>query len=182
MSRTRNISRAGAGQRVRRRIRRQGRGFTLAEGLLASMFVALSVGAVVAAVNTSVRQSQLCGQQTMAQNLARQLMEQIIATPFADPQGRKTLSGQGNNRASFDHVGAFNQYSDTTQSLKDSANQSAGPKNQGLFTRSVSVQYLWGPAAQPGPGDFALVTVTVTTPRGQSHRLTTMLANTNFKP
>ena len=125
----------------------------------------------MAPVAASYRNAQVADEMIQATTLLRQLMEEISAKPFEDPTDRSlTLgpeSGEG-DRSQYDNVDDYNGLADSTAALTlldgTTLNWSGG-----LYERSVSVEYRASPSATvASSGDFAVVTVTVTTPHGQA--------------
>src|ERR1041384_4412592 len=96
------------------------RGFTLAESLLASVVLAIAVVGICGATSASFQQSQALQQRMTAAALGDQLIEEISAKPYLDPTTQQTTQGNAStNRQSYDNIGDYGGYSDTTAALRD---------------------------------------------------------------
>ena len=162
--------------------RRAGRSaFTLAESLLASVVLAVSVIGIAGALMAGYGQTSAQQRYSTAVALARQLLEEIAAKPYLDPTNGSYVLGSAageTTRATFNHVGNYHGYSDTTSSLSALSGQSLSIGN-GTYTRSVAVEYRGTPSGSAvSTGDFALITVTVRTPKNESVVLRRMVSNT----
>ena len=136
---------------------RKTNGFTLIECLLASVILAFSVTAGVYAVSAARQQEVFITEQEVALVLSNNLMQQVVATGYdgVDPA------------ASAD---SFDGYGDAVTSEGDAAAPSAT-----TYGRSVSVQTQAAAGLGLG-GDLRVVTVTVTTPSGQTWQRRRLLA------
>ncbi len=150
--------------------KRRRRGFTLAEGLMASTVLAASVVGIVAPLSASNSQGNVLQQTTIAAELGQQLMEEITSKPVLDPtDGSATLAPAQNetSRALFDNVGDYHNYSDSTAGLTTRSGTAVSLPGAGTFTRNVKVEYRTSPSGSAvSSGDFVLVSVTVTAPGG----------------
>ena len=162
-------------------INRRVRGFTLAETLMAATMLVAVVAAIAAPISASCKQGEAMRDATTAASLARQLLDEIVAKPFLDPQTYTATLGPDsdeNGRAAFDDISDYHGYTDTTQSLQEvdgtAVNWGGGP----VYTRSVSVEFRTAPDSAPATtGNFALVTVTVSTADGQSVKVQRLVTN-----
>ena len=146
------------------------RGFTLAESLLASVVLAIAVVGVCSATTASFQQSDVLRQRMTAAALAGQLMEEIAAKPYLDPITGQTTQGNANstNRSGYDNIGDYGGYSDTSSALLNVQGQAVN-LGTALYRRRVAVQYRATFSGASAPtGDFAVVTVTVTQPSGET--------------
>jgi MSHA pilin protein MshD len=155
------------------------RGFTLAEGLIASVVLAAAVAGIVGPLGASYQQTALGRQRSVAVSLAEQLLEEIIARPFVDPTDGSLSRGPEpgeNGRGNFDNVDDYHGYTDSTATLSAMNGAGLGYSGGQSYTRTVTVQYR---STRSGPevasGDFALVTVTVTAADGQSLALSRLV-------
>jgi hypothetical protein len=103
--------------------------------------------------------------------LARQLMEEIAAKPF----GPSTPIVP---RASITYANQYNGYTDTTAGITTLSGVTLSPGDGRLYTRSVTVANAATPNGSLAPtGDLQRVTVTVTTPSGQTVTLRRLISN-----
>ena len=157
------------------------RGFSVAEGLVASAVLAIAVVGIAGPLTAASQHARVARERTGGLIAARQLMEEISAHPLCNgaptPLG-PTLPAE-NSRAKYDTVGDYNGDHDTTatvQTLDGSAVAAAGTKAV-VYTRDVSVEFkTWDSAAgtfRPSANvtDFAVATVTVTTPHKEVVRV-----------
>lgn len=165
---------------------RRGRpAFTLAESLIASVVLALGVVGLSGTLAGSYQQTTALRQTATAVALGRQLLEEIAAKPLADPTTGSTATGPGpgeTSRALFDNVGDYDRYTDASTAMPTLAGGSVDATGGEVYTRQVSVSLGASPTGDStSPGtDFALVTVTVTTPAGQTVWLSRVVANSTF--
>ena len=159
------------------RIQKSGlrRGFTLAEGLVASVVLAVAVGGIIAPISASYQQTQTVKQSSIAISMAQQLMDEILSKPFADPSDLSTTPGPEADeptRAAYDNIDDYHGYHDSTDSsasdfIKTAAGQTIGWNSTDIYRRSVTVEYRATPAgAAVIAGDYVVVKVTVTMPHG----------------
>jgi prepilin-type N-terminal cleavage/methylation domain-containing protein len=150
----------------------RGRGFTLAESLIATTILAIAVIAMMGPISATYQQTRAGEEASVGASLARQLMDEVCGKPFVDPTDwSRTLGPEVDEagRAAFDNVDDYNGYQDATDNLKAPDGTAVTWTNRGVYRRSVAVEYRSTPAGAAAPkGDFALVTVTVTTPGGQA--------------
>jgi type II secretory pathway pseudopilin PulG len=146
--------------------RRRRPGFHVVEALLASAVLAIAVVGVAGPLAASSEHASAARERAGALALARQLMEQIAARPVCN--GAPTPLGPTlpyeDSPAKYDTIGDFNGYYDTP-----AVSQSTIGTPNGTYTRTVWVQYqtsTFDPSA--AVTDYALVTVTVTTPRKET--------------
>jgi prepilin-type N-terminal cleavage/methylation domain-containing protein len=164
-----------------------GRGFTLAESLVASVVLAIAVVAVAGTL-TATYQSLSAGAGTSeAVAMARQLIEEIAAKPFfvnAPAVDSAGFAGGNLNRATFDTIDDYHGFTDTSSAIKklDGATVATGSSGGGIYTRSVSITtgvrpigHTTAPAA-----DFALVTVTVTKPSGEQIKMSQLVTRSTI--
>ena len=161
------------------------RGFTLIEALVASVILAILALGVAGAVGASYTQTISLIQNATAVALARELIEEIAAKPLLDPVSGNTTpaaTALGTARSTFTGVGNYNLYTDQGSSLKTLAGTTINLTGGQRFTRTVSVQAGAIPTTDTkSPStDFALVTVTVTTPSGQKFSISRVVANYTF--
>lgn len=136
-----------------------GRGFTLAESMIAVLVLAVSVTAVAGVLSAARSQGAATGDLTSTQDLARELMEEISAKAFADPDGPSLAGPESgeNGRDVFDNVDDYHGYADTLE-----RQEGIGTKK---YKRSVTVTHrATRDGVDAATGDFAVVQVTVTGP------------------
>lgn len=143
--------------------------------MIASVVLATAVVGIVGPLCASQQQATTTRQTATALALGEQLMEEIASRPYADPDdGSMTLGPPGNEqgRANYDDIFDYHKYHDTTTALKNMAGQTVSGLGTEVFARDVTVEYRSGPSTTSAtPGDFALVTVTVTLPTSQTVKL-----------
>jgi type II secretory pathway pseudopilin PulG len=146
-----------------RRARRGG--FTLLEGLIASVVLAILVLGVVGSVSTSYQESQSVRATATSVTLGRQLVDEIVSKPFDSTDAL----GTGGTRSTFTNISAYNNYSDTSNALPLLAGGTIDATGADQYTRQTSVVA----GAQPSndaispTSDFAIVTVNVAGPGGE---------------
>jgi len=146
-------------------------GFTLVEGLIAATVLAVAVVGIMGPVSASFQQRRFAQETLQATALLRQLMEEVISRPFVDPTDGSVNPGPEPDetaRPAFDNIDDYHGYSDASDALRLLDGQTLALSG-GRFQRQVSVTYRAAPGSTvSAPGDFALVTVTVTTPGGHT--------------
>jgi prepilin-type N-terminal cleavage/methylation domain-containing protein len=160
------------------------RGFTLTESLIASVLLAVTVVGLCG-VLAATQQNAAAGEELATGHmLARQLMEEIGSKPFGDPSDGSLVLGpepDETSRALFDNTDDYHGYRDSTGALV-MADGTVVPLDGGEFIREVTVQYRTSPS---GPnamvGDFAVVTVSVTTPTGYTATLQQLFTNVELR-
>ena len=164
---------------------RCGRAFTLVESLLAGVILSIAVLGVCSMLAASYQQNANLNQTVTALALGRQLMDEIMAKPLANPSGGSTTPvsvAASGSRSAFTYAGQYNHYSDSGASLTTLGGASVNATSGGTYTRTVSVTLSAKPSGdtQSPSSDFALVTVTVTTPTGQQVALRGIMTNYGF--
>ena len=164
------------------------RGFTLAESLVASVVLAVAVVAISGTLTASYQSINAGAGTTEAVAMARQLIEEISAKPFAVPSTETDNPGypQGvTDRATYDTVGDYDGFTDTSAAIKtlDGDTLSVGPAGAGTFTRRVAITPGVRPTGHSPPAaDFALVTVTVTKPKGEAVQVSQIVTRSVIAP
>jgi MSHA pilin protein MshD len=142
----------------------RGRGFTLAEALLAAAILALAITAITMPFAAGAANEQVDGRQTLAVALAQEMMEEILAKPFDDPQGASSPGPETGetSRNRFDNVDDYHGYTETPGHIADgSGTVITGPAAAGL-SRHVTAQYVYVTGqSTSGPATFIRVTVEV---------------------
>lgn len=157
---------------IGRRRARQG-GFTLMEGLIASVVLAILVLGVCSTLATSYQQAIIVKNNAAGIILARQLADEITSKPLADPNTGSTALGPDTGmttRSTFTRVTNYSGYSDTSTSMPLMAGGTLDVTGSDLYSRSVNVVVGAKPSidtASPTT-DFSIVTVQVTGPDGQT--------------
>jgi MSHA pilin protein MshD len=141
-----------------------GRGFTLAEALLAAAILAMAITAITMPFATGAASEQLDGRQTLAVALAQEMIEEILAKPFDDPQGASSPGPEGGetSRSRFDNIDDYHLYTETPGHIADgSGTVITGPAANGL-SRHVTAEYVYVAGQDTGqPADFIRITVEV---------------------
>jgi len=151
--------------------RHRRRAFSMAEALTASVVLAVAVIGIAGPLTAASEQAQISQENATAVVLAKELIEEIASKPLMDGGGGtsnlgpETSSGE-TSRGTFDSADDYHTYQDSSATLTNVAGNrvdvAAG------FTRSVNVEYRATPSGvAASTGDYALITVTVTTPHGQ---------------
>jgi hypothetical protein len=151
------------------------RAFSVAEGLIASTILAIAVVGIAGPLGASSEQGKMVRERATALILARELMEEIASRPLLDggTTCRQGPESGETSRALYDSADDFHNYHDSTKDLRDLGGRALTFKDDGEYTRNVTVEYrtsIGGTAASAG--DFGVVTVTVTTP----HKLTVTIS------
>lgn len=154
------------------------RGFSVAEGLIASTILAMAVVGIAGPLGAASEQGKLLRERATALTLARELMEEIAAKPLLDGgttchQGPE--SGE-TSRALYDSADDYHNYHDSTTDLRDLSGHALAYPTDSVYTRDVTVEYRTTPAgAGTTSGDFGVATVTVTTPHKLTVQVTRLL-------
>src|SRR6478735_3442131 len=115
------------------------RGFTLAEALIASVFLAIAVLGVASTLAASSRTSANLSQCGNCQALARELLEEVSSKSFT-AQPNPGYSAAAVNRATYDDIGDYDTYTDNTTSGIKTLQGTAIDLGDGVaYTRTVSV-------------------------------------------
>ena len=152
-------------------LRRARRGFSVAEALTASVVLAVAVIGIAGPLTAASEQAEISQENATAVVLAKELIEEIASKPLMDGGGGsshlgpETTSGE-TSRDTFDSADDYHAYQDSSSTMTTLAgNRVSVPKG---FLRSVNVEYRASPSgAAAATGDYALITVTVSTPHGK---------------
>ena len=141
---------------------------------MASVVVAVAVLGIVSVLTSASQQTSVIRQNAIAVGLARQLIEEIAARPFGPP-----ASTTATTRGSFQTIGDYNGYTDTSGAITQLDGSSIDVGDGETYTRKVTEQTGAKPASDTlsPDADFVLVTVTVTTPAGQSVQISRTFTN-----
>jgi len=161
------------------------RGLTLIEALLAGVVLSICVVGVCGQLSVSYQQTIVLNQNATALALAGQLLDEIASKPLLDPTTNSTTpvtSPMSGPRSAFTGAGDYNLYTDTGSELTTLAGATVNATAGQAYTRSVTVQSGAMPSGDTGSpsGDFAVATVTVKTPSGQTVQLQRILTNYTF--
>jgi hypothetical protein len=160
-------------------------GFSLGEGLIASVVLATAVMAVASALSASHMQSQAMPEDVRMVQLAEQLIEEIAAQPLGDPDlappNDTVIAPNEPTRSQYDDVGDYNGYVDRSDNLRTADGQViVGPADP-LYTRTVAVEFRDSPG---GPysrwGDLALVRVRVDSTSGRSLQISRLVGRATW--
>ena len=131
-------------------------GFTLAEGLLASMILAIVSASAVLPFLAGSQQVSAAAELEQATAYGQALMEEILARPFSDPDGSPAVAGPETGESSrnlFDNIDDFHGYTESAVSIRNFQNAAiTAPSATGLW-RSVTVQYVTFPGLAQQAGD-----------------------------
>jgi len=146
----------------------------LIEAMVASVVVAVAVLGIVSVLTASSQQTSVLRQNAIAVGLARQLLEEIAAKPFGPP-----ASSTAATRGSFQSIGDYNGYTDSSGAITQLDGSVVAVGDGETYTRQVSEQTGAVPAGDTvsPASDFVLVTVSVTTPQGQTLKISRTFCN-----
>jgi hypothetical protein len=155
------------------------RGFSVAEGLIASTILAMAVVGIAGPLGAASQQGKLVRERATALILARELMEEVAAKPLLDGGGSTCSLGPESgetDRSKYDSADDYHNYHDDSTDLRDLAGRSITLTGSGLYTRDVTVNYRTTTSgANTTSGDLGVVTVTVVTPHKLRVKLTRLL-------
>jgi Tfp pilus assembly protein PilV len=162
--------------------RRTNRGFTLAEALIASVFLAISALGVAGAMAAASMQAKQAQQSTNCQALARELIEEVTSKSFSPLPNFGWSSGQ-TNRAAYDDVADYNGYANnTTNGITTLSGATINFGDGATYSRTVAFEYRATPnGVAVATGEFGMVTVTVTSSGGASTQLQRLVSSTVVK-
>jgi Tfp pilus assembly protein PilV len=149
---------------------------------MAGAVLAVLAAGLCSMLLASNQQNQVLNQTATALSLGRQLMEEIASKPLLDPATGSTTpaaTAQTVARSQFTGIGDYNLYTDSGAAMTTLAGGTVNATGGGTYTRSVSVQLGATPSGDSlsPTSDFALVTVTVTAPSGQTVQLRRVFTN-----
>jgi hypothetical protein len=155
------------------------------EAVGAALVLAIMVAGLAQALSARASQITSLQQYAAAEGLAHQLMDEIVAKPLANPTSGSTTpaaAASTNPRATFVAVGDYNLYSDKSTDLSTLSGATLDATGPQSFTRSVTVSLGATPSVDTlsPTTDFGLVTVTVTTPAGETVKLQRVVTNYTF--
>jgi hypothetical protein len=147
------------------------RAFTLAESLIASVYLAAAVIGISGVLSATYQHSAGYGTSATGLALAQELMEEISARPavlaagVTDQPGWPTVT----DRTKYDTVDDYSGYSDLGSSIATASGSTIDASDGGSFVRTVTVTPNALPAGLTGPAsDFLLVTVSVQMPKTET--------------
>lgn len=151
--------------------------FTLAEALIASVFLAISALGIAATLAATQQQAESLAQSSNCQTLARELIEEVSSKSFT-VQPNAGWSNGGRDRSTFDDAADYDGYTDnSTTGIKTLQGNVVNFNDGATYTRTVAFEYRTTPnGSRVGSGDFGMVTVTVTASTGVSSQLQAMLS------
>jgi Tfp pilus assembly protein PilV len=154
------------------------RGFTLAEALIASVFLAIAVVGVASTLAAASAAASNLSQSANCQSLARELLEEVSSKSFTT-QPNHGFTANATDRSTYDDIGDYDTYTDnTTNGMKTLQGTTVNLNDAKAYTRTVAVDYRATPSgSKAASGDFAMVTVTVTSSGGVSVALQRLLTN-----
>ncbi len=148
----------------------------LIEGMIAAVILAVAAIAISSMLLTANQEAFVMRENATAAALAGQMLEEIAAKPL----GTYPWTAPPASRSSFTTAEDYNGYSDTTASMTGLAAGAVTPGDGQLYLRSVTVIAQTGPTGSAPMGDFALVTVTITTPTKQVVSFSRLIAKTDW--
>jgi type II secretory pathway pseudopilin PulG len=141
-------------------------GFTLLEGLMASVVLAILVLGVFGSISTSYQESQAVRASSTAVTLGRQLTDEIVSHAF---YSGSLGPGGLTSRSQYTDVSNYNGYSDVSDAMPLLAGGTLDVTGSDVYSRQASVVIGAKPSidvSSPST-DFGIVTVNVTCPDGQ---------------
>ncbi|HEY7115474.1 MAG TPA: hypothetical protein VH475_02745 [Tepidisphaeraceae bacterium] len=168
-----------------RRRQRRAAAFSVVEGLIASTVLAIAVVGIAGPLGAASQQARIVRERGAALSLARELLEEIAAKPLCDAGGACHLgpeTGSGEtDRSKYDSADDYNGYADSTKELWNLSHQRVAFDPTVIYTRKVAVEYRASAnGAAASSGDFALVTVTVTTPHKETVKVARLLCKNSL--
>ena len=150
-------------------------GFTLLEGLVASVVLVILVLGVAGSLSTSYQQSQSVRAMSTAVTLARQLVDEIVSKPFYSNTSGTVLGV----RSTYTDIGVYNGYSDNSDAMPLLEGGTLNVTGADHYVRQTSVVVGAKPSIDTSSPatDFAIVTVNVTCPDGQVVSIPEFVAN-----
>jgi Tfp pilus assembly protein PilV len=169
--------------------------------MIACVILAVAMVGIGGSLSATVKQSAAVEQDSTALLLARELMEEIVAKPYMDPTSatittatvaaaNQTAAASASlghavpARAALNDVGDYNGYTDTIDSSHLATSlqgATASVTNNRKYVRAVAVQFRTSPSGTAvTSGDFAMITVTVTTQTGQTVSISRLATNTTL--
>lgn len=160
-------------------------GFTLVESLIAAVVLSIAVIGVCRTLSASDQQTRILDQTTTAVALGRELLEEIASKPLFDPNTHTTTpvsTALAIPRSQFTSVGDYNLYSDSGSAMTTLGGSSVDGTDGLTYQRSVTVTLGAKPSGDTTSpaSDFAVATVTVTTPSGLQIKLQRVVTNYGF--
>jgi Tfp pilus assembly protein PilV len=160
-------------------------GFTLVEAMMASVVLSILVFGMGGELVASHEQTAALQQSATAVALGRQLLDEIVCKPLANPTSgitTPTTTALMEPRSQFVAVGDYNLYTDSGSALSMLSGTTVDATGGQTYTRSVTVKLgaLPGGDSVSPASDFALVTVSVTPPAGQTVQLQRVVSNYTF--
>jgi|SRR5581483_3695253 len=157
------------------------RGFTLAEALIASVFLAIATIGVAGTIAASSHATQQLSQSANCQALAKELLEEVSSKSFTT-QPNQGYSAGTTSRVNYDDVADYNGYTDnSTSGIKTLDGSTVAFGDGATYTRTVAFEYRASPGGTAtSSGDFGLVTVKVTSSTGPSITLQRVLSNSSY--
>jgi Tfp pilus assembly protein PilV len=154
------------------------RGFTLAEALIASAFLAIATLGVSVALQTAAKQSIFVRESANCQALARELIEEMTSRSFV-AQTNPGYSSGATDRATYDDVADYDGYTDnSTSGIKTLQGTTIDFGDSAVYTRTAKFEYRTSTnGAKAASGDFGMATVTVKSSSGASVTLQRFLTN-----
>ena len=149
--------------------------------MVAVVVLAAAVAGTITPIVAAQDQAVVLRQRATALSLGRELIEEIASRPYSPPSGSTQAGWTGgqHDRSQYDCIGDYAGYTDSTEAMVTDAGRAlAFDTSDGVYVRKVTVQDGANPSCSTGASsDFALVTVTVTTPMGESVPVTRLVCN-----
>ena len=156
------------------------RGFTLAEALVASVFLAVAVVGVAGTLSASSQNMEQLGQYANCQALAKELCEEVASKSFT-VQPNLGYSAGITSRTNYDDMPDYDGYTDnSTTGIKTLQGTLIDFGDSANYTRKAAFEYRTTPGgSKVASGNFGMITITVTSSNGASVTLQRMVSNTN---
>jgi len=152
--------------------------------LIAAVVLSILVIGVCGVLSESYEQTQAAQSNAVGVTLATQLADEIASKPMADPVTGSTTLGPdagmiATERSTFTRVTNYNAYTDTSTALPLLEGGSLDVTGLDAYSRSVAVVVGAKPSIDTlsPTGNFAIVTVKVTYPDGNSVSIPKFVAN-----
>jgi len=143
--------------------KRRGRGFTLAEALLASAILMIGILAVTVPFAPAAANERLVAQQALGAALAQEMMEEVLGKPFALLDANNAAGPEaGETRATFNSMDDYENYAESAGNLRNFRGDLCTDPLAADLSRSVSVDYVHVPGqGVSDPYTFVVIKVTV---------------------
>ncbi len=162
---------------MRRNAANKRRGFTMAEGLIASGILAITVTSIIAPFSTASRCEHEDARIAVASFLAKEMMEEVLSKPFDDPDGDDDEVGPGggeSGRGEFDNIDDYHGWAETSEGsgIRDIQGNACTDARVSDLVRTVTAEYIRLDEQTVFFDEPTFIRVTVTVTHGGSDLVT----------